>query len=196
MFIEELGRHLAVSSIPELQKSLKLDKGFWSVISIREPQVPKPEFLAFAKRCHIVICEDREEVDSSVPSRPPRPEDVRGILEFVDAYPSEPIMVHCLAGLSRSPAVALALIVRGMIQRGWNANNSGPLVERAVELLLQIRRKARPNVLFLRLCLEQFLTAKHAHDLTVDLVNHPILMENRFVRQPGAQSHGPDRLES
>ena len=67
MFIEEIGRHLAVSSIPELQKSLKLDKGFWSVISIREPQVPKPEFLGFAKRYHIVICEDRELLFTKAP---------------------------------------------------------------------------------------------------------------------------------
>ena len=192
MFIEEVGRHLAVSSIPELEQSLKLDKGFWSVISIREPQAPKPGFLSLAKRFHVVICQDREEVDPDVPSRPPRAEDVIGIFQFVDAYPSEPIMVHCLAGLSRSPAVALALIVRGMVQQGWDTANRQPLVERAVELLLQLRRKARPNVLFLRLCLEQYLPAKEAHDLTVALVNHPVLMENRFVKQP--ESHSPYRL--
>jgi hypothetical protein len=80
-------------------------------------------------------------------------------------------------------------IVRGMLQRGWDATNPRPLVERAVELLLKIRRKARPNVLFLRLCLEQFLPAKEAHDLTVALVNHPALMENRFV--PQSESHDP-----
>ena len=193
-FNEEIGRHLAVSSIPELEKSLKLDRGFWSLISIREPQVPKPGFLAMAKRFHVVVCEDREEVDPNVPSRPPRVEDVTGIFQFVDAYPDEPILVHCLAGLSRSPAVALAFIVRGMIHRGWDVNTSQPLVERAVELLLQIRRKARPNVLFLRLCLEQFLSVEAAHDLTVALVNHPVLMENQFVKQP--ESHGPYRLGS
>jgi len=192
MFTEEIGRHLAVSSIPELERSLKLDKGFWSVISIREPQVPKPSFLSLAKRFHVVICEDREEVDPNVPSRPPRVEDVRGIFQFVDAHPGEPILVHCLAGLSRSPGVALALIVRGMLERGWGATRPQPLVDHAVELLLQIRRKARPNVLFLRLCLEQFLPAKDAHDLTVALVNHPVLMENRFVKQP--TSDGPYRL--
>ena len=192
MFIEEIGRHLAVSSIPELEKSLRLDTGFWNVISIREPLVPRPSFISLAKRFHVVICEDREVVDKDVPSRPPRVEDVEGIFQFVDACPGEPILVHCLAGLSRSPAVALALIVRGMLERGWDATNRQPLAERAVELLLQIRRKARPNVLFLRLGLEQFLPAKDAFDLTVALVNHPVLMENRFVKQP--VSHGPYRL--
>jgi predicted protein tyrosine phosphatase len=194
MFLEEIGRHLAVSSVPELEKSLKLDKGFWSVISIREPRIPKPAFLTLAKRCHIVICEDCEEVDPNVPSRPPRPEDVTGIFEFVDAYPGEPILVHCLAGLSRSPAVALALIVRGMLERGWELSKPQPLVERAVELLLQIRRKARPNVLFLRLCLEQFLPAEAAHELSAKLLNHPVLMENRFVKLP--KSRDSYRLEN
>jgi predicted protein tyrosine phosphatase len=182
MFIEETGRHLCVSSIPELERSLKLDKGFWNVVSIREPQVPRPDFLRYAKRYHEVICEDREEVDPDVPSRPPRVEDVVGILRFVDAHPGEPVMVHCLAGLSRSTAVALALIVRGMIEKGGDATKPQLLVERAVDLLLQIRPKARPNVLFLRLCLEQFLSAKQANEFTVQLANHPVLIENRFVK--------------
>jgi predicted protein tyrosine phosphatase len=192
MFIEEIGRHLSVSSIPELEQSLKLDKAFWSVISIREPQVSKPAFLSMAKRYHVVICEDREEADPNFPSRPPRAEDVQGIFQFVDAYPGEPILVHCLAGLSRSPAVALALIVRGMFNAGWDFNMPTPLVDRAISLLIQIRRKARPNMLFLRLCLERFLPAKEAEDLTMALVNHPTLMENRLAKPPG--SHGAYRL--
>lgn len=183
MFIEAIGRHLSVSSIPELAKSLKLEKGFWNVVSIREPQVPRPDFLRYAKRYHEVICEDREEVDSAVPSRPPRVEDVTGIFEFVDAHTGEPVLVHCLAGLSRSPAVALALIVRGMVHDGWDPTNTDPLVRCAVGLLLQIRPKAKPNVLFLRLCLKQFLPPNQADNLTVQLVNHPVLMENRFVKQ-------------
>ena len=183
MFIEDIGRHLAVSSIPELNKSLRLDKGFWNLVSIREPQVPRPDFLRFAKRFHEVICEDREEVDPDTPCRPPRIEDVIGIYKFVDDCPGEPLLVHCLAGLSRSTAVALSFIVRGMVEKGWKMEKPEPLVERAVDLLLQIRPKARPNVLFLRLCLEQFLDVDQSQNLTIMLVNHPVLMENRFTKQ-------------
>ena len=178
------GRHLAVSSIPELNKSLRLDKGFWNLVSIREPQVPRPDFLRYAKHFHEVICEDREEVDPTVPCRPPRIEDVIGIFKFVDAYPGEPLLVHCLAGLSRSTAVALSFIVRGMVEKGWKMERNEPFVERAVEVLLQIRPKARPNVLFLRLCLEQFLNEDQAQNLTIRLANHPVLFENRFSKTP------------
>src|ERR1039458_2152140 len=64
---------------------------------------------------------------------------------------------------------------------GWDMTKTEPLVERAFDLFLQIRPKARPNVLFLRLCLEQFLDPAKARELTGRLVNHPTLMENRFV---------------
>lgn len=108
MFIKELGRHLAVSSIPELERSLKRDAGFWNVISIREPAVPRPVFLHYAKWVHEEIFEDRENIDPDLACTPPRREHLASIFRFVDAHPGEPISVHCLAGLSRSPAVALA----------------------------------------------------------------------------------------
>lgn len=181
MFINELDRHLSVSSIPELEKSLKFDNGFWNVVSIREPQVPRPAGLRFAKRFHEALCEDLETADSESVSRPPRSEDVAGIFKFVDSHPGEPVLVHCLAGLSRSPAVALGFIVRGMIEKGWSVVKTESLVEHAAGLLLQIRPKARPNVLFLRLCLEQYLPEKQAIELAAALAKHPVLMRNRFI---------------
>ena len=180
MFIEEMGRHLAVSSIPELERSLKMDAGFWNIISIREPAVPRPVFLRYAKRVHEVIFEDRENIDPDLPCAPPRREHLASIFCFVDAYPGEPILVHCLAGLSRSPAVVLALIVRAMWAHGHDFGAHPKLVEQAVDLLLQIRPQSRPNALVLQVGLEQFLRADVAHQLMIKLVNHPVLFENKF----------------
>ena len=119
MFIEELNRHLAVSSIAELPKLLDLDKNFWNVVSIREPRVLKSDWLRNAKQYLEVFFEDREDLPD-FPSRPPRSEDVAVMFEFVDAHLGEPVLVHCLAGQSRSPAFALGVIVRGLIQSGWD----------------------------------------------------------------------------
>ena len=188
MFIDEIGRHLRVGSIPDLERSLKLDRGFWTVVSIREPQVPRPEFLRYAKRYHEVICEDTEQADSSVPSRPPRAEDVEGIFKFVDAYPGEPLLIHCLAGLSRSTAVALAILMRGLIQKGWDPTTPEPLANRAVELLLELRPRARPNLLFLRLCLEQFSSPNQAERLADLVGEHPVLKENRSSERRRTES--------
>ena len=184
MFIEELGRHLAVSSIPELERSLKMDAGFWNVISIREPAVPRPLALRYAKSVHEAIFEDREDVDPDVPCIPPRREHLAGMFRFVDAHPGEPILVHCLAGLSRSPAVALALIVRAQTACHSPMNAQPMLAERAVALLLQIRPKSRPNALVLQVGLEQFMSDVEARWLVAELVNHPVLFENRFKAKP------------
>lgn len=56
-------------------------------------------------------------------------------------------------------------------------------MEQAVNLLLQIRPQSRPNALVLQVGLEQFLPANEAHQLMITLVNHPVLLENRFVKQ-------------
>lgn len=190
MFIAELGRHLAVSSIPELERSLKMDAGFWNVISIREPAVPRPPTLRYAKRIHEAIFEDREDVDPNVPSVPPRREHLTGMFRFVDDCPGEPVLVHCLAGLSRSPAVALAIIVRGLLrQQQANEDRRLWLTESAVALLLQIRPRSRPNTLVLLAGLEQFLPANEARNLMTMLVNHPVLFENRLKATPDEGSH-------
>lgn len=91
-------------------------------------------------------------------------------------------MVHCLAGLSRSPAVALTLIVRGLLAHGAVLDAQSALVDRAVELLLQIRPQSRPNVLVLHVGLEQFLPPDAARQLAVIAVNQPVLLENRLVK--------------
>lgn len=194
MFIEELNRHLTISSIPELPRLLDLDKNFWNVVSIREPRVPKPDCLRNAKRYLEVFFEDRED-QPDFPSRPPRSEDVAGMFEFVDAHPGEPVLVHCLAGLSRSPAFALGIIVRGMIGSRWDEQKSQLLVESASNLLLQIRRRSRPNGLLLQLSFEQFLLAAKARELAAAFVNHPPLLENRIQQtQERSQARRAYRL--
>lgn len=183
MFIEELKRHLTVSSIPELPRLLDFDKNFWNVVSIREPKVPKPACLMNAKRYLEVFFEDREDLPDFA-SRPPRSEDVAVMFEFVDAHPEEPVLVHCLADQSRSPAFALGIIVRGLIQSGWDKDNTQSLVAHASDLLLQVRPQSRPNGLLLKLCFEQFLPEPLAKQLAVSFVRHPPLWENRTTSDP------------
>ncbi|MBE0541761.1 MAG: dual specificity protein phosphatase family protein [Verrucomicrobia bacterium] len=163
---------------------MKMDAGFWNVVSIREPSVPRPVSLRHAKLVHEVIFEDREVVDPSDPGSPPRREHLADIFRFVDAHPGEPVLIHCLAGLSRSPAVALALIVRGLLTHRSQLDVQPALVEKAVTLLLKIRPKSRPNALVLLVGLEQFLTTVEAGSLVTKMLNHPVLFENRFKALP------------
>ena len=157
---------------------MKMDSDFWNVISIREPGMARPPALRCAKSVHESLFEDREVVDADFPCNPPRSEHLGAILRFVDAHPGQPILVHCVAGLSRSPAVALVVIIRGLLTLHPLTNQS-VLVEKAVNLLIQIRAKSRPNCLVLQVGLEQFMLLDQAMRLAIALMNHPVLFRNR-----------------
>jgi hypothetical protein len=69
------------------------------------------------------------------------------------------------------------LITRGLFLEGEES-----FAESAVELLLQIRPQAHPNVLVLRLALEAFLPNDRAEEQAREMVNHLELLANRFHR--------------
>lgn len=67
--------------------------------------------------------------------------DIHAILEFVDKIKTDDIVIiHCEAGRSRSTAMAIGCLIY-----------SGLSVEQAVEKVFEIRPKAIPNELILRL---------------------------------------------
>jgi predicted protein tyrosine phosphatase len=67
------------------------------------------------------------------------------------------LIEHCQAGISRSAAVALGLIVRGFVERG-----DLDFEEEAVKQLLDLRSQAAPNALGLGLFLMTFMSADQA----------------------------------
>lgn len=179
MFIPELQRHLAVCGASEVERFTKFDRGFWNIISIREPSTPRWTWRD-AKSIHHVCFHDAENLGAEGNIVFARRDDLVAILKFADSRPLEPLLIHCLAGQSRSTAVALTLIVRGFVQAGIPVT-----VESAVSRLLDIRRQARPNALVLRLGLALFLPLEQVDPLVRELLNHPQLLENRF--QSGAR---------
>jgi predicted protein tyrosine phosphatase len=134
MHVEELGRHIYVCSLPECPDVLKRDPNFWNIISIYEPETPRAT-LRGAKKIHYVCFHDVENVEKVPNCRPPRQSDLASIFQFVDSLPYVPMLIHCRAGLSRSPAVALSLVVRALVASVAREN----LVDRAVEALLSFR---------------------------------------------------------
>lgn len=180
MFIEVCQRHLGVCSYNDLPRFAKSDPGFWNVISLLEPSFPKLALRGFRKihhaRLYDVIGLEGLEGDSGLGI--PRAEHLKDIFRFADSVPGEPLLVHCRAGISRSTGVALCLIVRALHQRG---DSSKLIAEQAPEIILQIRPQAAPNPLILELGFAEFLSAADARDLVVKLVNHPRLLENRFL---------------
>jgi predicted protein tyrosine phosphatase len=179
MFVEPLQRHLHVCAQLDLPSYSKRDPGFWNVVSIREPSRPIPNPAGF-RQIHTMLCLDivgTDGLDENELIHAPRPEHLEAVFQFADSIPDEPLLVHCWAGVSRSTAVALALIVRAM---HFDGHAEDEIVNNACETLLEIRPQAAPNPLVLEVGLARFLDADAARRLLVRLINHPAFFQNRF----------------
>jgi predicted protein tyrosine phosphatase len=183
MFIECIQRHIAVCAQMDLPKIAMRDPNFWNLISIREPARPAIHKQGF-KKVHTLICYDVtgiEGLDMKDTLGIPRKEHPRAVFRFADQIAGEPLLIHCWAGISRSTAVALALIAREMHTDGFELEE---IRVQAPDILLAIRRQAAPNPLILELGLAEFLPDEQARQLAIDWVNHPVLFANRMGGEP------------
>jgi predicted protein tyrosine phosphatase len=91
----------------------------------------------------------KDEIDPNI-SHSPKIEQIESILDWAkDLVNNEIIIVHCEAGISRSPAMALGLLV----QRLLRTSNYRPYeIDFAIDRLLQIRPHCFPNELIIRHC--------------------------------------------
>jgi len=179
MFVEPLQRHLNVCAQVDLPGYSKRDPGFWNVISIRDPSRPAPNPSGF-QSFHTLLCLDIVEIDGLDKNElihAPRAEHLEDAFSFADLHPTKPLLIHCWAGISRSTAVALALIVRAMHFDGYSEDE---IVTEACESLLSIRPQAAPNPLIFEIGLSLFLDTDSASRLLVRLLNHPNLFQNRY----------------
>lgn len=182
MILDCLQRHLAVCSQPDLPAWSKDEPGFWNLVSIREPNRPRIDPGGFRK-IHGIVCHDvvgtlgiSEEDQKTLIL--PNAGHVRGVFNFADETDTEPLLIHCWAGVSRSTAMVLALIVRAM---HWDGYEPGEIATEAPALLLEIRPRAAPNALILRLALEEiYRDAELAETLLRELLNHPGFFGNFF----------------
>ena len=150
MFIEPLQRHLTICAQVDLPAFAKRDPRFWNVISIREPFRPVPDPAGF-RQIHTMLCLDivgTDGLDENELVHAPSEEHLEELFRFADTIPLEPLLVHCWAGVSRSTAVALTLIVRAMHFDGYSEDE---IVKEACDNLLEIRPQASPNPLILEI---------------------------------------------
>lgn len=178
MILHPLTRHLAVCSLGEVQRFLDMDRNFWNVISIRDTTRSRLA-LRWSKEVLPQYFDDVEMVEEGSRWIVMSAEQAQEIWQFVGRMESGPILIHCVAGLSRSTAVAAAIIVRGLLEAGVSATDvAGETVER----LLAIRPPACPNGWVLLRMLEQALDPTTASQITKAIWENDRIIHNRFVR--------------
>lgn len=176
MLLPQLDRQIYVCGLSDVPHVLKRDLNFWHILSILEPTIPRQIWPGAKSQFHVAFY-DVEDAANTQGMRAACAEDVAQILAFVDGLPAqEGLLIHCRAGISRSAAVALGLILRAFTFSGHKN-----FEEVAVQQLLDLRPQATPNALVLRLLLATFMSPAEAESMTVRLLNHPRFMENQFI---------------
>jgi predicted protein tyrosine phosphatase len=107
------------------------------------------------------------------------PAQARQIWDYVESSGTAPLLIHCVAGLSRSTAVAAAIIVRGLLE---SSTPPDQLAAETVERLLTIRPPASPNGLALMRMLEEIIPTAQARHIAQGIWEDDRIMQNRFVR--------------
>jgi len=172
MLIEAIGQHLCVASKEDAVRLSQIERGFWNVISIHGAMEGRA-VLSHARHVHYACFDDTEDEHPGNPNRAATHEDLARVFDFAASIGDGPLLVHCRAGFSRSPAVALAWICRRLSARHGFATD-------AVKILLGLQPEAMPNELVLRRGLAQFLSTPEAEELASALLTHPGLVANRL----------------
>lgn len=166
---------MAVCSFEGAARLITADQGYWNVVSICGPREQKAS-LRQAKTVHYACFDDIEDGCSAI-YRSPRAADIADIFAFIDSLPSgppaAPLLIHCGQGISRSTAVALSWLY-------GHLPASGDRRVKAVDLILELQPRAKPNRLVLTLGLTQFMAVHRARNLADRMVSEPPLARNRF----------------
>ncbi len=182
MLIEHLGRHLCVCGQKEVQPILDRDKNFWSVISIRYPMENTASYRHHKRILHVFFDDaDSEKSAAQKGLQAPTKSIIQEALDFASAQPNAPLLIHCRAGISRSSALALALMLRG-----YPPEKIALLLDDALEQLIRMRPIANPNALVLELALSSHLPPDQISPTLQKIFNHPVIKNNMSVN--------PDRI--
>lgn len=111
------------------------------ILSLLDPEDPFPKFPDISPTRHLKIEVD-DIADTSAPVSPPSFSMVRQILSFGRESASEPLLVHCHAGMSRSPAAIIAIL----------ADRYPSRIEEICALMARKAPHAAPNPVMISLC--------------------------------------------
>jgi predicted protein tyrosine phosphatase len=163
-------RHYAVCALRDLPAITHRDPDFWNVISVLETSAPRVQAKGMLETYRL-NCDDITEID---PTQTQGQEKVKSqqlneLFQFADRLFGQPILVHCLYGSSRSPGVALLLLIRDMRLDGFSIEEC---VRESIDFLLTIRPKAMPNAFIVEQGLPLIFDAEELEKVTYLITHH------------------------
>ncbi|MCX8109285.1 MAG: hypothetical protein N3G20_10830 [Verrucomicrobiae bacterium] len=156
MYIAELDQEIAIHSVFEAQSLVDCQRNYWNVISIVDALAERPTFES-ARRVLYLRFDDVDGTSWFQEGVLATQTDVRRALRFAREIKNEPLIIHCTAGVSRSPAIAWVVICDKL--RGHT--NAGQL---ATQIVLRLRPQSLPNRHVLNLGLKILAASPQQHE--------------------------------
>lgn len=178
MIIAPLTRHLAVCSQAEVQSFLNRDRDFWHVLSIRDARRSQLSIIG-ARSIHPVHFDDVIDMQTETQNVVIAPEQAEAMWGYIRQTEPEALLIHCVAGLSRSTAVATAMIAHALLEAG---TPNDQVSTETVERLLTVRPPAAPNPIVLRRVLDVVVPPEQSLQLTDAVCGEPRVASNRFLQ--------------
>jgi len=143
MYVPELDQDIAVLSVGEAELLTAKEPGRWHVISISNDPGAHPS-LAGARRLLRLAFDDVDGTWEELGGVLATEEDILQALQFARKAEQQPLLIHCTAGISRSAAVAWAVVCDRL-------NGQRDAGQVALEIVRRVRPICAPNRHVLRL---------------------------------------------
>ena len=143
MYVPELDRELAVLSVAEAEALTAEEPGRWNVISVSTDPDQTPPLTGAQRLLRLAF----DDVDGTWPEPGvvlATKGDVLQALQFARKATRQPLLIHCTAGISRSAALAWAVVYDRLNRRA----DAGSM---ALEIVRRVRPICAPNRHILRL---------------------------------------------
>ena len=144
MHIDLLNQEMAIASVEEAVRMTPAELSHWNILSIRGRLNEGPLSFSGARNVKKLHFDDVEADYPEDELFAAQPKDIQAALAFARAVGDEPLLIHCYAGISRSPAIAWLIIYDKLKGRP-------DAVRQAFEIVRKLRPMLQPNQHVLRL---------------------------------------------
>lgn len=146
MYIPALNQKLIILGLDEVQRLPNAFLADWNILSITARMNRVPLYFPAAQKMCRLSFDDVEEDEPAAGSFAAREEDVEKAILFSREIGTEPLLIHCFAGISRSTAIAWIIVWDKLRAKADSVRQSFGIVRDARPMLMPNRHILRLGI--------------------------------------------------